>query len=192
MAAVHTLPENYTQIFSVDLQKNKKKAVLVNVLAGVIGLAMAVPMHFYVPIFTLFDLSAGLPAYTVRFAVLLGGVIVYMVLHEMVHGIAMKAFGTKKVKYGFTGMYAFAGSDDYYDRKSYIIIALAPVIVWGIVLAVVNMLVPEEWFWVVYLVQISNISGAAGDLYVTAKFSRLPKNILVRDWGVRMAVYAKM
>ncbi len=191
MAAVHTLPEDYRQVFSVDLQKDKKKALLVNVIAGVIALAMAVPMHFYVPFLTLFDMDGGLPAYAVRFAVLLGAILVYMVLHELVHGITMKAFGTKKVKYGFTGMYAFAGSDDYYDKKSYIIIALAPVIVWGIVLAVVNMLVPLPWFWVVYLVQITNISGAAGDLYVTLKFSRLPKDILVRDWGVRMAVYAK-
>ena len=191
MGAVHTLPENYTQVFSVDLQKDKKKAVLVNMLAGVIALVMAVPMHFYVPIMTMFDLNAGLPAYTVRFAVLIIAMLVYMVLHELVHGITMKAFGTKKVKYGFTGMYAFAGSDDYYDRKSYITVALAPVVLWGIVLTVVNMLVPMEWFWVVYLVQITNISGAAGDLYVTVKFCRLPKDILVRDWGVRMAVYAK-
>ena len=191
MAAVHTLPENYIQVFSVDLQKDKKKAVLVNVIAGIIALAMAMPVHFYVPFLTLFDMSGGLPAYAVRFVVLLGGVLLYMVLHELAHGITMKAFGTKKVKYGFTGMYAFAGSDDYYDKKSYIIIALAPVVVWGIVLAVVNMLVSVEWFWVVYLVQITNISGAAGDLYVTAKFSHLPKDILVRDWGVRMAVYAQ-
>ena len=27
MGAVHTLPENYKQVFSVDLQKDKKKAV---------------------------------------------------------------------------------------------------------------------------------------------------------------------
>ena len=26
----------------------------------------------------------------------------------------MKLCGTKKIKYGFTGLYAFAGSDDYY------------------------------------------------------------------------------
>lgn len=190
MAAVHALPENYTQVFSVDLQKDKKKAIMVNMIAGVIALVLAIPMHFYVPFLTLFDMDAGLPAYVIRFAVLLAAILVYMVLHELVHGVTMKVFGTKKIKYGFTGMYAYAGSDDYYDKKSYIIIALAPVVAWGIFLAIVNMLVPVDWFWVVYLVQITNISGAAGDLYVTVKFSRLPKDILVRDWGVRMAVYA--
>ena len=40
-----------------------------------------------------------------------------MILHEIVHGIAMRICGTKKVKYGFTGLYAFAGSKDFYDIK---------------------------------------------------------------------------
>jgi hypothetical protein len=64
-------------------------------------------------------------------------------------------------------------------------------VLWGIVLAIVNPFVPTEWFWVVYLIQIANISGAAGDLYVTLKFSRLPGDILVRDYGVGMTVYSK-
>lgn len=136
-------------------------------------------------------MQAGLGAYTVRFAVLLVLLVVYMILHELVHGIAMKMCGTKKIKYGFTGMYAFAGSDDYYRKKPYIFIALAPVVLWGVVLAVVNPFVSAEWFWVVYLIQISNISGAAGDLYVTLKFSKLPKDILVKDYGVGMRVYSQ-
>ena len=105
----------------------------------------------------------------------------YLILHELVHGIAMKLCGTKKVKYGFTGMYAFAGSEDYYDKKAYSFIALAPVVLWGIVLAVINPFVPVEWFWIVYLIQIMNVSGAAGDLFVTVTFSRLPQDILVHS-----------
>ena len=129
--------------------------------------------------------------YALRFVSLMAFTFIYLVLHELVHGITMKLCGTKKVKYGFTGLYAFAGSDDYYDKKSYIIIALAPVVFWGIVLAVINAFVPESWFWVVYFIQISNISGAAGDMYVTLKFSKMPKDILITDNGVGMKVYSK-
>ena len=117
--------------------------------------------------------------------------IVYMVLHELVHGIAMKSCGTKKVKYGFTGMYAFACSNDYYDKKSYIYIALAPIVLLGIIIAIINFVVPVEWFWVVYFIQIANLSGAAGDLFVTVKFSRFPKDILIKDYGVGMTVFSK-
>lgn len=184
------LPEGYRQIYSIDLQKNTKMMLLVNALAILIAVLMAVPMHFVVPISTLFDMSGGMQAYTVRFAALIGLMILYMVLHELVHGIAMKLCGTKKVRYGVTGMYAYAGSDDYYDKKAYIFIALAPVVLWGVVLAAINPFVPVQWFWIVYLIQITNLSGAAGDLLVTVKFARLPKDILIKDYGVGMVVYS--
>ena len=135
-------------------------------------------------------MSQGYGAYFLRFGVLMAAIVVYMVLHELVHGITMKMCGTKKIKYGFTGVYAFAGSNDYYDKRSYIVIALAPIVVWGVVLLVLNLLVPVQWFWIVYWVQVSNISGAAGDLYVTYRFSRLPQDILVQDYGVGMTVYS--
>lgn len=191
MRAEQSLPEQYVQVYALDLQKNKKTAILVNALAVGIAALLVVPMLFVVPITTLFDMEEGFGAYLLRFGVLAGGSVLYLVLHELVHGIAMKLCGTRRVRYGFTGMYAFAGSDDYYDKSGYIMIALAPIVVWGVVLAVLNLLVPTAWFWVVYLIQISNLSGAAGDLYVTVKFSRLPRDILVRDSGVAMTVYAR-
>ena len=190
MKAIKELPVGYKEIFSVNLQKDKKIATIINVGAILIAVLMAVPMNFYIPISTLFDFTQGVKNYFTRFIVLMVSMIAYLILHEAVHGIAMKICGTKKVKYGFTGLYAYAGSDDFYDKKSYIFIALAPVVLWGIVLAVVNCFVSENWFWVVYFIQISNISGAAGDIYVTAKFSKMPSDILVTDCGVGMTVYS--
>ena len=191
MKTVQTLPEDYGEIYAIDLQKDKKKAILINGLAILIAVMVAVPAAFIKPVGALFDMSHGWGAYFLRFGVMMVASIAYLVLHELVHGIAMKLCGTKKVRYGFTGLYAFAGSDDYYGKKSYIFIALAPVVLWGIVLAVICCLVPDEWFWVAYIVQITNISGAAGDLFVTVRFSRMPADILVRDYGVSMRVYTK-
>jgi len=191
MKSFENLPESYSEIYSIDLQKDKKTAIIVNLLAVVIAVLLMVPMHFIVPISSMFSMENGLKNYIFRFCIFLVLMVLYMVLHELVHGIAMKICGTKKVKYGFTGMYAFAGSKDYYDKKSYIFIALAPVALWGIVLAVINPLVPIEWFWIVYFLQIINLSGAAGDLFVTVKFSRLPKDVLIQDYGVGMKVFSE-
>ena len=191
MKAYSALPEGYSEIFSLDLQKNKKANITVNLLAVIIGVLMIVPMHFYIPITELFSYEQGESLFLIRFFALLILSIVYIVLHEMVHGIAMKICGTKKVKYGFVGQYAFAGSEDYYNKKAYIFIALAPIIFWGIVLLIVQLFVPAEWFWIIYLIQVFNISGAAGDLYVTVLFSRMPKDILIYDYGVGMSVFSK-
>lgn len=192
MKAARTLPEGYQEIFTIDLQKDKKTALKVNLLAVLIGVCLAVPMRFLVPISTAFWMRGGLLAYSIRFVALLLLLTLYIVLHELVHGVAMKLCGTKKVRYGFTGLYAFAASDDFYGKKAYIFIALAPIVLWGIVLAVVNLLVPVEWFWVIYFVQITNLSGAAGDLFVTIRFLRLPKDILVQDYGVGMKVFSRI
>lgn len=191
MRAVENLPDDYKEIYAVNLQKNKKMAIIVNLIAVAIAVIMAVPMHFVVPFFSVFSMENGLFPYILRFAALIILMFLYLILHELVHGIAMKLCGTKKVKYGFTGMYAFAGSKDYYDKKAYIFIALAPVVLWGIVLAAINPFVPVEWFWIVYLIQIMNVSGAAGDLFVTVTFSHLPQDILVQDYGVSMTVFSK-
>lgn len=191
MKAVGALPEGYKEIYSIDLQKDKKMSLIVNLLAILIAAVLVVPMLFLVPISTLFDMQWGEGSYWIRYFSFIALMIVYMVLHELVHGVAMKICGTKKVKYGFTGMYAFAGSDDYYGKKPYIFIALAPVVLWGIVIAIINPFVPRAWFWIVYMLQVINLSGAAGDLFVTVKFSRFPKDILVKDHGVGMCVYSK-
>ena len=189
MKAIGVLPEDYGEIYSLNLQKDKRTAIIVNLLALAIAAVMAVSMNFFVPVTSFFDMSGGIVRYFLRLAALIVLIVLYMVLHELVHGIAMKLCGTKRVKYGFTGLYAFAGSEDYYDKKSYIFIALAPIVLWGTVLAAVNFFVPTEWFWIVYMIQLINISGAAGDLFAAVKFSRMPKNILIQDSGVSMRVF---
>lgn len=190
MRSFSKLPDGFVEIYSIDLKKNKKAALLVNALAIIIGVALAIIGHFIVPITTLFSMDSGITMYMLRYLVLVISLFLYIILHELVHGIAIKICGTKKVKYGFTGLYAFAGSNDYYDKISYIFIALAPIVVWGIILAVINIFVPAEWFWIVYFIQLSNLSGAAGDLYVTVKFSKMPRDILIFDYGVGMKVFS--
>lgn len=180
------LPEGYAESFKIDLQADKKLALIVNGLGFIIMAVCLVVGCFVVsPIVFVEDFGA------ITWIALLAAIVAYMVLHELVHGITMKYFGSKKVKYGFTGLYAFAGSEDYYAKVPYIIIALAPIVVWGVVLLVLCLLVPAKWFWFVYFIQVVNISGAAGDLYVSWRFSKLPADILVRDTGIAMTVYTR-
>jgi hypothetical protein len=184
------LPEGYSEIFQMDLQQDKKKMLLVNGLALLITAVMLIPALFLVPIRTMFDMAAGFGIYFLRWGGLLVGIVAYMVLHELVHGVFMRHYSGVKPTYGYKGVYAYAGSTAYFNKKSYIIIALAPVVLWGIVLLILNLAAGPEGFWLIYLIQITNISGAAGDLYVTWRFSGMPQEILVQDSGVAMKVYA--
>lgn len=175
------LPQNYHESFKVDLQKDKKLAILINVLAAIIFIRVFVVGMFISPM-SHFGIFSALMFILVN--------ILYIVLHELIHGLFMRIFSGVRPHYGFTGLYAYAGSNVYFNRFHYIIIALAPVVIWGIVLALLCMLTNGTiWFWIFYLTEAMNLSGAAGDFYVTWRFSKLPKDILIQDTGVSMTVY---
>lgn len=189
-----TLPEGYVKSFSIDLQKDKKLMLIVNGIALLIMIAMIVPMMIAVPLSDAIDaiLDMDITGSLLSLLGLAAAMVLYMVLHEAIHGITMKLFGASKIKYGFTGVYAFAGSETYFAKAPYIVIALAPVVVFLVVFAVLQAFMPNAWWqWFVYFLQICNISGAGGDLYVTCRFSRLPKDVLVQDSGVGMTVFVR-
>lgn len=189
MHSVTELPGGYTPFMKIDLQKDKKAALLVNGICILVMAALWIAGCFIVP-FSAFFQSGDLPFF-LKLILLILSFCLYMVLHEAVHGIFMKGFGAKKVKFGFTGLYAYAGSNDYFYKKPYITIALAPVVFWGLVLLVLNCLADEFWFWNIYFIQVGNLAGAAGDIYVTCKLLKMPSNILIRDTGVAMEVYTR-
>lgn len=198
MKSTVTLPDCYREILSVDLQKNKKLALLVNGLALLIAAVMVTAYIIFGPsleVYLILDNSArgwtlNFPLVIVCLLIAGVGTLVYIILHEATHGVFMYGFSRVKPRFGFTLMYAYAGSDAYFAKLPYIVIALAPVILLGGVLLALNILLPTEYFLPVYFIQIMNISGAAGDFYVTARFISMPKDILVRDTGVSMTVYS--
>ena len=189
MKAYHSLPDGYREIFVMNLQDDKRTAAKINI-GGMIAMILVIAAgHFIVPIKEFFNMES-LSTYFIRLGVLLAAYLVYMVLHELTHAAVMKAVGGGKVVFGFTGMYAFAGShEDYFDKSSYRCIALAPLVVWGIIFGILSAIVPVSWFWVIWFLQAGNIGGAAGDVYVTARLWNEPASLLVRDTGVDMTVF---
>lgn len=120
------------------------------------------------------------------------GMVVYVFAHEWVHGVFIRIFTGEPAQFGFlagSGM-AYAKSSWFFSRPAYITVALAPVIVWGVVLAVLMSDVPGGYFWCLYAIQIFNISGAVGDLYVTWLVMRMPGGVLIYDEGAAMKFFA--
>lgn len=191
MTSTH-IPQEYRKIGHIDLQKDKKLALLVNLMAaGMMVLLFALGTVLVPPFAQLLPLLDDSLRFLLYMALLLVGLVVYIVLHELVHGVFMRAFSGVKPTYGFTLLYAYAGSTAYFSKRHYIIIALSPVVIWGLVLLLLNLLLPVSWFWPVYFIQVMNLSGAAGDLYVTWKMLfRLPADVLTQDTGVSMTFFA--
>ena len=181
-----TLPQGYSFFDKIDLKNNKKQfwtvqGICLATIAVMLGIGWLIESPLKIENNT--ESIIGL-------VVLI--VVLYIFAHEAVHGLFMYAFCKTKIKYGFVGWAAYAGSSAYYDKKHYIIIALAPIVVWGVTFAVLNIFFHSGiWFWVIWFLQIGNVSGACGDFFCVYKTARYPKDILVNDTGLEMQIFCR-
>ncbi|MBQ6559444.1 MAG: DUF3267 domain-containing protein [Erysipelotrichaceae bacterium] len=187
MPCLTELPDGYRELKQLNLQDDKKTLLIVN------GLAVALYLILFAIAFIIkpFDLDLITIDLIVSLLTCVA-FIVYMVLHELTHGIAMKHFGGQRVKYGFTGLYAYAGSDaDYFSAKAYIKIALAPFVLWTLFFTVLLILCHKTLYWSLIFLQVTNISGCAGDIYVAYLVSKYKEEIYVRDTGLDVTIYGE-
>ena len=167
--------------------RNRKEAVLVNLLAVAITAVAAVVGFVLCPPFSEIEIGIRTIVSMISISV---GIVLYMILHELIHGVFMKGFSGRKPRYGFTGLYAYAGSDALFTRRQYLIIAFAPVVILGGIIAVLTTAFYETAFWDLYIIQTVNLSGAAGDFYVGFLIARSGNDVLVHDTGTDMAFYS--
>lgn len=119
--------------------------------------------------------------------------IVTIIVHELIHGLFIKITSGFEVNYGFTLSYAYAGNKSaYFNKKSYIAIALSPFILLGIFFQMALIFLPSTYFWLFYLLQLFNLGGALGDFYVTYLTLNMPNDVLVNDHGTKMDFYSKI
>ena len=114
----------------------------------------------------------------------------YISLHELTHGALMHLLSGVRPKYGFKLCYAYAGSRAYFDRRSHNLIALAPLLVWGIVLFALERALPAEWFWLFYVVQISNVLRLDGRRLLRVRPAQVPIGYLDTGHRTRMRIFA--
>lgn len=184
---MNRLPAGYRIIDSLDFVRNRKQMAIVCALS----FAMIAAMLLFGLILKPFAVSwRFMRAHEWTFAVVIALHLAYIPLHELVHGLFMRAFSRERVRYGFQLCYAYAGSNAYFSVFQHNWIALAPLVIWGVALAVLERTLPEGWFWILYSVQIANVSGSAGDLYCVFRTLRYPRGARIQDTGVRMRVFA--
>ena len=186
MKAYQTLPEGYQEIAQIRLSDDKKASRMVNGLALGVGVALIVIGHLVYP------LQDAMQDFDNQYVAVLVGFVVYMVVHELTHAAVMKLAGAKKVKFGMSGIFFYAGSEDYFDKPAYRLVGLTPIVLWGVVLAVATVLVPRDWFWVAWILQIANLSGSMGDVYIMAKLWNYPDTYLAYDTGINETIYDKV
>ncbi|HHU56419.1 MAG TPA: DUF3267 domain-containing protein [Acholeplasmataceae bacterium] len=178
------IPLGYKYLKTIDLLKDKKAAIIINVLSIIITIILIV-IGAIISFYIVDEFQVGLK----DVLLFIGAIVIYIILHEAVHGIWFRIFSGRWGNFGYKGIYFYAGSKAFYTKREYIIIGLAPIILFGIIFLLLNIFLPPKYFIFFYLLQVLNISGGAGDLYVAYLMKKLPRGAVFRDHGIRIEIY---
>ena len=116
------LPENAKVVKTIDA-KNKKTMLIFNLVAILIMVASIFPIVILKD-FTLKDVNPT--EMLIGLAVYLVGTVVYVILHELTHGLVYKTMTKEKLTFGLTLSCAFCGVPKIYvTRKTALLSILA-------------------------------------------------------------------
>lgn len=177
------LPKDYTLFQTKDLKNDKKIALMIQVIFLIIaGLMVLIAFYFKLPIKN--DLTV-----INKLILTLSLVALYMILHELTHGLFIWFISKHKPSFGFHFPYLITGSNNYYNKRSFIVILLAPVVIFGIVLILCLLITPQTLFLSLYIVIGLNFAGSSGDYVQAYMIKRLPSNVLIKDDGKNTTYY---
>ena len=193
------LPNGYRQVYYINA-KDVKIGLIFNFIALVVLIIVEVISFnllklYDKPLSELIDYNPINLFY--GSIVLLLSMIVYTILHELVHGIAYKTLTKEKLRFGLSWSCAFCGVPKIYTyRKTAIIAVIAPFAVFSIILllllAVLYFLSPLYYLIISFIFGL-HLGGCSGDLYVLylflVKFKN--KNTLMKDTGPEQFFYIK-
>lgn len=114
-------------------------------------------------------------------------VIGFIIAHELVHIMLMTIFSKGKVNIKVKIPTIAVGSDAYFNKTQYIIIALAPVVVLGLVSLICLLMLPYKLLFAVLLTL--NFAAASGDYILTYYALKQDKNTYFVDKAEKILVY---
>lgn len=182
-SASSTLPAGYRPHGSVDLKRDREQFVAIQVVAVLIVAVMVGPV-------LLLDLlPAGGWSTWVTIAVTVAACLVYGAVHELTHAGALRLLCDERPTVAVRFPYLITGSPAYLGRRSFAAVALAPSVVWGVVLLVLLMVVPPALVLTVVVVAVLNFAGSSGDYIQTYSTAKLPPGALIQDDGRTTTVF---
>ncbi|GAA2570117.1 DUF3267 domain-containing protein [Pseudonocardia hydrocarbonoxydans] len=115
--------------------------------------------------------------------------LLYMAVHELTHGAFLWMLSGVRPTVALRVPYLVTGSRAYLDRRAFVVVALAPVVLWGAVLMVLLLTVAPQFLLTVYVVTALNFASSAGDYYQACVVARLPRSVVIQDDGTTTRVF---
>ena len=164
------VPEGYREVYHINAA-DKKTGIKMT-----LG-ALAIMVVVIAVLFAFSDLKQlDLEKVMLYDVVWIASMLVYIVLHELVHGAVYKMLTHQKLKFGITWSAAFCGVPDIYTyRRTALLSLVAPLTVFTVILLPLTIalrFVDMGWYLVSGLGFAIQISGFLGDMFVTSLFRK--------------------
>ena len=195
------LPEGYKESYHIDARK-KKTGLIFNgiaflVLAVVLAVVLPTTDWSFLQQLSAMEFLPFMGTYLLYMAIFFCSMLVYLVLHELTHGVVYKAMTKKKLTFGISWSCAFCGVPDaYVTRKTAIYALLAPFVTFTLVFLPLTILFafesPPLYLLFGFLLGM-HVGGCSGDLFVFGllTFRFKDKSVLIRDTGPEQWIYEK-
>lgn len=117
--------------------------------------------------------------------------IIYIIFHELTHILFMKLFSKDKILFHFKIPYLAVGSEFYFNRIQFIVIALAPMVLFAIIIFVFFNILPKNYTFLLSVIMTLNFAGSSGDILQIIIISKIKKDIKIQDDGKCTKIYIK-
>ncbi len=183
------VPANYREVLYWQITQSGWRLTLVNLISLPMALVWGLLFFGWLGLFDRMPQTLA-PRFGDLLSLLVAAVIT-LVLHEVLHGLAMYAYGARP-KFGilWQGMMLYATAPGYaFRRNEYIVVILAPLVGLSLLAFAGTAFVSTEAAVIVAVCATVNGAGAVGDLWIMLITLRYPKQAYVVDERDGMRVF---
>ena len=188
MCVYEQMPKELKTECVIDPASDKK--LKRNLYLGTLGLAAVLVLigHLFVPISRLYDVG-GIGQFVLRAVLIVVAAVVYYCVHEFLLLRVSEKLTGLKTKITLQKYWLNSSSESIFTLKGYLVYSFAPVAIIGVVLLILNIALPDKFFWQVFIIQIINIAGASGSFYAAYRLLKEKKPLAVTDDGTKITYW---
>ena len=193
------LPDGYIEDYVIDAKSTKFTVIfglIINValILGTIALALFLK-GFSFNLFKEYR-QANIHIFLLGMLTFIACLIIYIILHELTHGLFFKIFTHEKLTFGLSLTVAYCGVPKLYVKKwPMFVTTLAPFTVFLFVFGLPIIFIDNIIFYSVFSLLLGfHVGGCVGDLYgATIMLFKYRKNkeLLINDTGPKQTYYIK-
>jgi hypothetical protein len=190
--STQALPDGYVQSAEINLKKDKRLAILLNIGAFIIFIPMFYLLSRFIalvrPDITNFSVTITIG----KVLSAIGLVVLVLIIHEIIHGLFFWIFSHGRPVFALRPLYAYAGAPTwFFPKRQYAITALGPLIIIGAVGLLLLLLAPINWMPMIAFLVALNTSGAIGDIFVFFRLLKCSPTSFANDTGEAVTFFER-